>query len=138
MPNKTCRKKLDYFATADGVSVQDRPGGVVHYVLMTVVSKQRTQQICDSVHLQHNHLLVWQVNDYQIRLRGMTRRMMATVSELSMYQAHSIKLSGDKEALEEVVMAASDKLEVWEDCFAYAQLGVLGCSSQTPATQLLA
>ena len=47
--------------------------------------------------------------------------MMATVSELSMYQAHSIKLSGDKEALEEVVMAASDKLEVWEDCFAYAR-----------------
>lgn len=52
------------------------------------------------------------MNDYQIRLRGVTRRMMATVSELSMYQAHSIKLSGDKEALETVVMAASDKLEV--------------------------
>lgn len=53
-----------------------------------------------------------QVNDYQIKLRGMTRRMMATVSELSMYQAHSIKLSADKEALEGVVMAASNKLEV--------------------------
>ena len=118
--------------------MQDRPGGVVHYVLMTVVSKQRMQQICDFVHLQPNHLLVRQVNDYQIRLRGMTRRMMATVSELSMYQAHSIKLSGDKEALEEVVMAASDKLEVWEDHFTYAQLGVLHCSSQTPATQPLA
>ncbi|KAL0032778.1 hypothetical protein WJX79_009876 [Trebouxia sp. C0005] len=55
--------------------------------------------------------LAQKVNDYQIRLRGMTRRMMATVSELSMYQAHSIKLSADKEALEEVVMAASDKLQ---------------------------
>ena len=53
-----------------------------------------------------------QVNDYQIKLRGMTRRMMATVSELSMYQAHSIKLSADKEALEGVVLAASNKLEV--------------------------
>ena len=42
----------------------------------------------------------------------MTRRMMATVSELSMYQAHSIKLSADKEALEGVVTAAAGKLEV--------------------------
>ncbi|DBA98634.1 TPA: Coiled-coil flagellar protein [Trebouxia sp. C0004] len=58
--------------------------------------------------------LAQKVNDYQIRLRGMTRRMMATVSELSMYQAHSIKLSGDKEALEEAVMAASDKLQAGE------------------------
>ena len=81
------------------------------------------QQLSDVVLLQQNHVLVWQVNDYQIRLRGMTRRMMATVSELSMYQAHSIKLSADKEALEEVVMAASDKLEVWEEpvCLCIAQ-----------------
>lgn len=89
-------------------------------VVTSVVSKQSRQQLCDFVHLQHIHLLVWQVNDYQIRLRGMTRRMMATVSELSMYQAHSIKLSADKEALEEVVMAASDKLQVWEDQLACA------------------
>ncbi|DBB15596.1 TPA: Coiled-coil flagellar protein [Trebouxia sp. C0006] len=58
--------------------------------------------------------LAQKVNDYQIRLRCMTRRMMATVSELSMYQAHSIKLSADKEALAEVVTAASDKLEAGE------------------------
>ena len=77
--------------------------------------KQSLQQVCDSVHLQPCHVVVWQVNDYQIRLRGMTRRMMATVSELSMYQAHSIKLSADKEALEEVVLAASEKWEVWEE-----------------------
>ena len=57
-------------------------------------------------------MLHLQVNDYQIRLRGMTRRMMATVSELSMYQAHSIKLCSDKEALETVVRTASDRLEV--------------------------
>ena len=42
----------------------------------------------------------------------MTRRMMATVSEMTMYQAHSIKLSADKTALEVVVTAAADKLEV--------------------------
>ena len=42
----------------------------------------------------------------------MTRRMMAVVSELSMYQAHGIQLSADKEALEKTVMAASDKLAV--------------------------
>ncbi len=48
--------------------------------------------------------------------------MMATVSELSMYQAHSIKLSADKEGLEEVVMAASDKLEV---CLCLAQCSCL-------------
>ena len=95
------------------------------------------QQICDFVHLQHIHVSIRQVNDYQIRLRGMTRRMMATVSELSMYQAHSIKLSADKEALEEVVVAASDNLEVWEDKFACAQLSVLDCSSQAPATKLI-
>jgi len=95
----------------------------LYIMLMTTVSKQSLQQLHDFLHLQHMYVLVWQVNDYQIRLRGMTRRMMATVSELSMYQAHSIKLSADKEALEEVVMAASDKLEVWEEsvCLCIAQ-----------------
>ena len=54
----------------------------------------------------------------------MTRRMMATVSELSMYQAHSIKLSADKEALEGEVVAASDKLKVEPllDCILYLTL----------------
>ncbi len=89
--------------------------GSLYIELMTTVSKQSMQQLCDFVHLQHSNVLIWQVNDYQIRLRCMTRRMMATVSELSMYQAHSIKLSADKEALAEVVTAASDKLEVWEE-----------------------
>lgn len=56
-----------------------------------------------------------QVNDYQIRLRGMTRRMMATVSELSMLQAHSMKYKADKEALDQVVQTASDALQV--DCY---------------------
>ena len=59
----------------------------------------------------------------------MTRRMMATVSELSMYQAHSIKLSADKEALEGEVVAASDKLEVEPllDCILYLTLKQYPC-----------
>lgn len=60
-------------------------------------------------------LISWstvQVNDYQIRLRGMTRRMMAIVSEMTMYQAHSMKLRADKETLQGEVTAAADRLEV--------------------------
>jgi len=36
--------------------------------------------------------LAKKVNDYQQRIRGTTRKMMATVSELSMYQASALKL----------------------------------------------
>ena len=61
-----------------------------------------------------------QVNDYQIRLRGMTRRMMATVSELSMLQAHSMKYKADKESLNQLVQTASDALQV--DCCLYVVL----------------
>lgn len=39
------------------------------------------------------------VNDYQGRIRDVTRRMMATVSELSMYQATAMKLQQEKGAL---------------------------------------
>ena len=53
-----------------------------------------------------------QVNDNQIKLRGLTRRLMATVSELSMLQAHSMKYKADKEGLEQVVQTASDRLQV--------------------------
>lgn len=38
--------------------------------------------------------------------------MMATVSELSMLQAHSMKYKADKESLEQVVQDASDRLQV--------------------------
>jgi len=36
------------------------------------------------------------VNDFQGRIREVTRRMMATVSELSMYQATAMKLQQEK------------------------------------------
>jgi|AntAceMinimDraft_11_1070367.scaffolds.fasta_scaffold79546_1 chromosome segregation ATPase len=44
--------------------------------------------------------LAKRVNDYQARIRGTTRSMMATVSELSMYQASSMKLAAEREDLE--------------------------------------
>lgn len=40
------------------------------------------------------------VNAFQSRIKDVTRKMMATVSELSMYQATSIKLEGEGEALD--------------------------------------
>jgi chromosome segregation ATPase len=42
--------------------------------------------------------LTAQVNLYQTKIRDVTRRMMATVSELSMYQATAMKLQQEKNA----------------------------------------
>ena len=42
--------------------------------------------------------LTEQVNQYQTKIRDVTRRMMATVSELSMYQATAMKLQQEKNA----------------------------------------
>merc|ERR1711871_1272758 len=40
--------------------------------------------------------LAQKVNEFQARIRDVTRRMMATVSELSMYQATAMKLQQEK------------------------------------------
>merc|ERR1711959_507911 len=58
--------------------------------------------------------LAKQVNEYQAKIRAKTRKMMATVSELSMYQASSMKLEQEKEELAELVKVANDKLESGE------------------------
>lgn len=42
--------------------------------------------------------LAQKVNEFQARIRDTTRRMMATVSELSMYQATAMKLQAEKNA----------------------------------------
>ncbi|KAJ9511397.1 hypothetical protein QJQ45_029792 [Haematococcus lacustris] len=55
--------------------------------------------------------LAQKVNEYQGRLRAVTRRIMATVSELSMYQATSLKLGAEKEGLEGAVQEARQRLE---------------------------
>lgn len=45
-------------------------------------------------------------NDYQSQLRTTKRKMMATISELSMYQATVLKLSAEKESIAEEVQKA--------------------------------
>lgn len=47
-----------------------------------------------------------QVNEFQGRIRDTTRRMMATVSELSMHQATALKLQQEKMARERELQEA--------------------------------
>ena len=47
--------------------------------------------------------LAKRVNEYQGRMRAVTRKVMAIVSELSMYQATSLKLGAEKDDLEATV-----------------------------------
>lgn len=54
--------------------------------------------------------LARRVNDYQSRIRGTTRKMMATVSELSMYQASSMKLAAEREDLGSEFQAAKERV----------------------------
>jgi len=58
--------------------------------------------------------LAKQVNEYQAKIRAKTRKMMATVSELSMYQASSMKLEQEKEELTELVQTATERLDAGE------------------------
>merc|ERR1719174_2502977 len=50
------------------------------------------------------------VNAFQSRIKDVTRKMMATVSELSMYQATSHKLQKERDDLEEIVMDARERM----------------------------
>lgn len=51
------------------------------------------------------------MNDCQRGLQGMTRRMMATVSELALYQALSIKYAAGREALQAQLAAARSNMD---------------------------
>merc|ERR1719183_1935980 len=51
------------------------------------------------------------VNLFQARIKDMTRKMMATVSELSMYQATAMKLETEREQVQERVMSARESFE---------------------------
>mmetsp|Transcript_40290 Transcript_40290/g.95676 ORF Transcript_40290/g.95676 Transcript_40290/m.95676 type:complete len:921 (-) Transcript_40290:204-2966(-) len=51
------------------------------------------------------------VNDYQARIKGITRKLMACVSELSMYQATSMKLEQEKAARIDELGVAKERLE---------------------------
>merc|ERR1719456_1083929 len=51
------------------------------------------------------------VNLFQARIKEMTRKMMATVSELSMYQATAMKLQAERDQVQEKVMEAREGFE---------------------------
>ena len=55
--------------------------------------------------------LAKRVNDFQSRIRAITRKMMATVSELSMFQAQAISLKEDNLELKEIVHTAGLNLD---------------------------
>lgn len=55
--------------------------------------------------------LAKRVNDFQVRIKTTTRRMMSTVSELSMYQASAMKLSQENQARDELLHAQQLNLE---------------------------
>ena len=54
------------------------------------------------------------VNEFQARIKAITRKLMACVSELSMYQATAMKLEQEKAAKEEEVAVAKERLEEGE------------------------
>jgi len=58
--------------------------------------------------------LAKQVNEYQSKIRAKTLKMMATVSELSMYQASSMKLEQEKDELDDLVKTAQERLAAGE------------------------
>ena len=55
--------------------------------------------------------LAKRVNDFQARIKGTTRRMMSTVSELSMYQATAMKLTQENTFKEEQLQNMTRNLE---------------------------
>lgn len=65
--------------------------------------------------------LAKEVNGRQCDIRKETRSMMATVSELSLYQASSIQLQRQVQYLEGVVQVAEDRLRCGEAPFAEAE-----------------
>lgn len=64
--------------------------------------------------------LAERVNDFQARIKDLTRKMMATVSELSIFQVTAQKLQKEKEEYETIVESAYSRIEQGqpptEDC----------------------
>ncbi|CCW60652.1 unnamed protein product [Phytomonas sp. EM1] len=65
--------------------------------------------------------LAKQVNQYQYGIRNRSRQMMATVSELSLFQASSIQLQQEVARLEQIVEEAKCRLEAGEAPFEEAE-----------------
>lgn len=54
--------------------------------------------------------LAEKVNDFQAKIKDLTKKMMATVSELSMFQATALKLQQEKEEKERVLEDAEENM----------------------------
>merc|ERR1712232_1532131 len=52
------------------------------------------------------------VNQFQSRIKGVTRKMMSTVSELSMYQATAHKLQAERDDARERMMTARERVRM--------------------------
>ncbi|KPA82313.1 hypothetical protein ABB37_03409 [Leptomonas pyrrhocoris] len=65
--------------------------------------------------------LAKQVNKYHSNIRGKSRQMMATISELSLFQASSIQLQQEVQRLEAVVAEAEQRMATGDAPFAEAE-----------------
>eukprot|EP00928_Gymnodinium_smaydae_P047441 TRINITY_DN31663_c0_g1_i1.p1 TRINITY_DN31663_c0_g1~~TRINITY_DN31663_c0_g1_i1.p1 ORF type:complete len:925 (-),score=324.64 TRINITY_DN31663_c0_g1_i1:106-2880(-) len=76
---------------------------------VTALSEKLRQQALDG--RQGTMELSQKVNSFQARIKEVTRKMMATVSELSMYQATAHKLQGERDEAIERAVTARDRLQ---------------------------
>lgn len=76
---------------------------------ITNLSEKLRKQAIDG--RQQTLQLTEKVNDYQARLKDVTRKMMATLSELSMFQATALKLQNERSDLDRIVANARNRLE---------------------------
>merc|ERR1711988_1426682 len=76
---------------------------------VTALSDKLRQQAVDG--RQGTMELSQKVNLFQAKIKDMTRKMMATVSELSMYQATAMKFQTERDEIQEKVMEARENIE---------------------------
>lgn len=55
--------------------------------------------------------LAEKVNDFQAKIKDLTKKMMATVSELSMFQATALKLQQEKDEKERILEDANENIQ---------------------------
>merc|ERR1719324_884334 len=76
---------------------------------VSALSDKLRQQAVDG--RQGTMELSQKVNMFQSRIKDVTRKMMATVSELSMYQATAMKFQTERDEIQEKVMQARENIE---------------------------
>lgn len=75
---------------------------------VTSLSEKLRQQAVEG--RQGTMELSQKVNVFQARIKDVTRKMMATVSELSMYQATTLKLEKERDGIQEMAMDARERV----------------------------